>query len=175
MQILGPHPRPTESEHGDQQCGFQQVFLGILMHTSVWELLASENILYLGFPGGTSGKEPTCQCRRHKRHRFNPWVRKILWRRVWQPTPIFLPGECHGQRSLVGYSPKSQTWLKQLIMHTWLVEIYFSKLMCCCRLAELGLCCCAQAFSRFWAWGLLFIVVCRLLIAVVSFVAEHRL
>ena len=35
----------------------------------------------------------------------NPWVWKIPWRRVWQPTPVFLPGESHGQRSLVGYSP----------------------------------------------------------------------
>ena len=52
-----------------------------------------------------SGKEPTCQCRRRKRLRFNPRVRKILWMRVWQPTPVFLPGESHGQRSLAGYSP----------------------------------------------------------------------
>ena len=37
--------------------------------------------------------------------RFNPWVRKILWRREWLPTPVFLPGEFHAQRSLVGYSP----------------------------------------------------------------------
>ena len=59
----------------------------------------------MGFPGGTSGKEPTCQCRRHKRHRFNPWVGKIPWRRAWQPMPVFLPGKSHGQRSLVGYSP----------------------------------------------------------------------
>ena len=36
---------------------------------------------------------------------FNPWVRKILWRRKWQPTPVFLPGKSHGQRNLVGYSP----------------------------------------------------------------------
>ena len=57
-----------------------------------------------GFPGGTSGKEPACQCRRRKRHRFSPWVRKIHWRRAWQPTPVFFPGESHGQRSLVGYS-----------------------------------------------------------------------
>ena len=40
-----------------------------------------------------------------KRHGFDPWVRKIPWRREWQPTPVFLPGESHGQRSLVGYSP----------------------------------------------------------------------
>ena len=56
-------------------------------------------------PGGTSGKEPSCQCRRHKRHRFHPWVRKSPWRRWWQPTPVSLPGESHGQRSLVGYRP----------------------------------------------------------------------
>ena len=36
---------------------------------------------------------------------FNPWVRKIPWRRAWQPIPVFLPGESHGRRSLVGYSP----------------------------------------------------------------------
>ena len=35
----------------------------------------------------------------------NPWVGKIPWRRAWQPTPVFLPGESHGQRSLAGYSP----------------------------------------------------------------------
>ena len=57
------------------------------------------------FPGGTSGKEPTCQCRKHRRCRFDPWVRKILWRRVCQPTPAFLPRESHGQKSLVGYHP----------------------------------------------------------------------
>ena len=34
--------------------------------------------MYMGFPGGTGGKEPACQCRRHKRHGFNPWVGKIL-------------------------------------------------------------------------------------------------
>ena len=36
----------------------------------------------------------------------DPWVRKIPWRRKWQPTPVFLPGESHGQRSLVGYSSR---------------------------------------------------------------------
>ena len=52
--------------------------------------------------GGASGKEPACQCRRPKRLRFDPWVRKISWRRAWQPTSVFLPGESHG---LAGYSP----------------------------------------------------------------------
>ena len=41
----------------------------------------------------------------HRRCRFNPWVGKIPWRREWKPTPVFLPGEFHGQRSLLGYSP----------------------------------------------------------------------
>ena len=55
-----------------------------------------------GFPGGTRGKEPACQCRRLV---FDPWVGKIPWSRNWQPTPAFFPGESHGQRSLAGYSP----------------------------------------------------------------------
>ena len=44
-------------------------------------------------------------CLQGRRPGFNPWVRKIPWRRKWQPTPVFLPGESHGRRSLVGYSP----------------------------------------------------------------------
>ena len=53
---------------------------------------------------GASGKEPTCQCRRHERCEF-PRVGRIPWRRALQLTPVFLPGESHGQRSLAGYSP----------------------------------------------------------------------
>ena len=44
-------------------------------------------------------------CLQHRRPRFSPWMRKIPWRRAWQPIPVFLPGESHGQRSLVGCSP----------------------------------------------------------------------
>ena len=61
-----------------------------------------------GLPHGVSGKEPGCQCRRHSRRGFNPWVGKIPWRRKWLPTPIFLPRESHEQRNLVGYSPKGR-------------------------------------------------------------------
>ena len=50
--------------------------------------------------GGVSGKEYTCQCRRRG---FDHCVRKIPWSGKWQPTLVFLPGESHGQRSLVGY------------------------------------------------------------------------
>ena len=59
----------------------------------------------MGFPGGIHDKEPACQCRRRKRCGFDPWVGNIPWRRKWQATPVFLPGESHGQRTLVGPSP----------------------------------------------------------------------
>ena len=55
----------------------------------------------LGFPGGASGKESACKCRIGRRYEFSPQVGKIPWRRKWQPTPVFVPGELHGQRSLV--------------------------------------------------------------------------
>ena len=58
-----------------------------------------------GFPGGASGKEPTCSCRRLKRLGFDPWVEKIPWSMKWQSTPVFLLGKPHGQRSLAGNSP----------------------------------------------------------------------
>ena len=70
----------------------------------------------MGFPGGTS-KEPACQCRRHKRHGFDPWVRKIPWRRAWQPTPAFSPehpierGDCW---ATVHGVTQNQTRLKRL-------------------------------------------------------------
>ena len=56
----------------------------------------------MGFPGSLDSKESACQC---GRPRFDHWVRKIPWRREWQPTPIFLPRESPGQRSLEGYRP----------------------------------------------------------------------
>ena len=65
-----------------------------------------------GLPWWLSGKESTCQCRRHG---FNPWVREILWRMKWQPTPASLPGKSDGQRSLVGYSP----WDHKGLDTTW--------------------------------------------------------
>ena len=80
-----------------------------------------ETICYYHFPdtywylikpllisNGASRKDSACQCRRHKKHAFDPWVRKIPWSRKWQPTPVFLPGKSHGQRILVGYSPRGR-------------------------------------------------------------------
>ena len=80
-----------------------------------------------GLPGGASGKEPTCQCRRHKRCRFDPWVGKIPWRRKWQTTPVFLPRDSHGQRNLVGYSlwdHKELDITEQLSTDTKVLHLY---------------------------------------------------
>ena len=63
-------------------------------------------------PGGASGEESASRRkrrkrrRRRKRHRLDPRVGKTPWRRKWQPTPVLSPGESHGQRSLLGYSPR---------------------------------------------------------------------
>ena len=80
------------------------------------------NLLVSVYPGGLpwwlSGKESACE---YRRHGFDLWVRNIPWRKKWQPTPVFLPGESHGQRSLAGTVhgvAKSLTWLKWLSMHT---------------------------------------------------------
>ena len=74
------------------------------------------------FPGGTSGKECVCQCRRPKRCGFDPWVRMNPWSRKWQPTSVFLPGKFHGQRSQWGtihVAKKSQMQMSDWVrMHT---------------------------------------------------------
>ena len=81
---------------------------GLLIHlppsqdvTRFSELFQPKNHL----PGWHSGKESACQCRRHRRHGFDPRVGKIPWSRKWRSTPVLLPGKSHGQKSLVGYSP----------------------------------------------------------------------
>ena len=68
------------------------------------KFICPSQIAIWGFPTGSAGREFACQFRRHKRRGFNSWVGNILWRRKWQPTPVFLLGNFHGQRSLVGYS-----------------------------------------------------------------------
>ena len=82
----------------------------------------------LGMPGGSTGKKIHLQCRRCK---FELQVGKIPWKRAWQPTPVFLPGEFHGQRSLVGYSPWGH---KESDMTEWLTHTHNmpSKIECFC-------------------------------------------
>ena len=68
------------------------------------QLLLIVLMIHHGLPWWLSGKESACQCRRL---RFDPWVGKMPWRRGWLPSPVFWPGEFHGQRSLAGYSSSS--------------------------------------------------------------------
>ena len=82
-----------------------------------------------GFPGGSEDKESACQCRRHG---FDPWVGKFPGRRAWQFTPVFLPGESHGQRSLAGCSPwgrKESDTTEQLSTHTVDLNLRWRKIM----------------------------------------------
>ena len=81
-----------------------------------------------GFPGGTTGKESACQCRRQTQEM---WVgslgREDPWRRKWQPIPVFLPKKFHGQRSLTGYSskdPKESDMTEHTYTHSWLIMVY---------------------------------------------------
>ena len=78
-------------------------------------------IILLGLPWWLRQLRICLQCRRP---RFNPWVRKIPWRREWLPTPGFLPGEFHGQKSLVGYNPRS---CKESDTTEWLTTMRFSE------------------------------------------------
>ena len=67
-----------------------------------------------GLPRWLSGEEASCQCRRRRKWRFDAWSGSSSREGKWQPTPVFLPGKSHGQRSMEGYSPgvaKSQRWL----------------------------------------------------------------
>ena len=71
---------------------------------SSYSISMTTNGVY-GFSMWSRGIEFTCKCRRCKRYKFDPWAGKMPWSWKRQPTPVFMPGESHGQRSLVGYSP----------------------------------------------------------------------
>ena len=79
-----------------------------------WHDAAAAAAEYVGLPRWHSGKESTCQYKRRKRLGFDPWIGRIPWTRKWPPTPIFLPGKFHRQRSLAGYSPWSHR-----VGHDW--------------------------------------------------------
>ena len=81
---------------------------------------------YFGFPGWVSGKESACQCRRRRRHGFDPWVGKIPWRRKWQAASVFLPGKSHGRRSLAGSSPWGRKRAEHDLATKWAREDFFS-------------------------------------------------
>ena len=93
-----------EEPGGPQSMGSQRVGHDWVTFTSL--LHCRKNFFFpLNYPRGTSGKEFLRQCRRRQRCQFDPWIRKILWSRKSQLTPVFLPEKFHGQRSLMGCSP----------------------------------------------------------------------
>ena len=91
LQPGGPRPTTTLGWSTGFPCPHKRQYLHLMEHSRTCRL-----------PWWLSSKESTCWCRTC---RFYYWVGKIPWRRKWPPTPVFLPGESHGQRSLAGYSP----------------------------------------------------------------------
>ena len=88
-------------------------------------------------PRWCSRKESACQCKRHKRYGFDPWVGKIPWRKKWQPTPVFLPGKSHNYN--VNNSLQSKDWvvwspcflmIQQMLAIWSLVHLTFLDLAC---------------------------------------------
>ena len=106
-------------------------------------------------PRWLSSKESACQHRRCRRRGFSPWGGKIPWRREWLPTPILLPGESHGQRSLVDYSlwgRKESDTTEQPTMHIWpgccLLKWKYSSLDCGCLLHLKNLAACLLPYFK---------------------------
>ena len=110
----GKSRQPKTKTQGDQEmCGHERVHRSLCSTTSLWSSTEFGTDTP-SFPGGTSSTEIACQYRRHKRPRFNPWVRKIPWRRAWQPTPVSLPRDRGAQQTMVHWVTESRTQLKQL-------------------------------------------------------------
>ena len=100
------------------------------------------DLFLVGFPGGSDGKKKKKICLQCRRPGFDPWIKKIPWRREWLPTPVFLPAEFHGQSSLVGYSPWCHIESDTTEWPTWtlsLVVIGFQVL--CCSSAYMNISC----------------------------------
>ena len=91
--------------------GYQTDFSGIKML----------HLVVIIFHRWSSGEESACQCKRHRKCRFNPWIGKIPWSRKWQPTPVFLPGTSHGQKNLAGYRPWGRKEL-DMTEHTHIIS-----------------------------------------------------
>ena len=113
--VVPSPPAPNPSKHqselfawGGQRTGLSALASVLPKNTQGWSPLgwAGGLQMNLGLPGGPSATtRPHRQCRRLKKHWFNPWVGKIPWRRAWQPSPVFFHGETNEQRNLAGYSP----------------------------------------------------------------------
>ena len=99
-----------------------------------------EHVIYM--ESGNTGQGDTCKSRRHKRHKFNPWVRKIPWRRTWTHTQLFLLEESMDRKAWWATvhrftGPKSRTWLKQLSMHAHSLNFSSIQSLSCVQLFEI--------------------------------------
>ena len=90
------------------------VYLGKYLPLCSWHHLDSHRASQIALVVKKKKKKSASKSRRHKRHWFDPWARKMPWRREWQPTLVSLPGKFHGERSLVAYSP----WVCR-VGHNW--------------------------------------------------------
>ena len=105
-EILAFHLKTKQVYHG-HMVWLPEESSHFLPNSNKWHLVIG-HLPYLGFPGVSVGKESACNAGDHlqcRRSWLNPWVEKIPWRRKWQPSPVFLLGKSHKQRSMAGYSP----------------------------------------------------------------------
>ena len=104
------HPSLTEQVHTElrhvpgAESRFQSFYL-VIKHTKYRMIHAIRRYLERASQVALVVKNLPANTGDHERHRFDPWVGKTFWSRKWQPTPVFLPGESHGERGLAGYSP----------------------------------------------------------------------
>ena len=109
---------------------YTYTYIYIYMH--VYNLSLLFNILpHRGFSGDASVKNPSCQCRRSKRHCFNLWFRKMPWKRAWQSTPVFLPGKSPRIEEPAGYSPQGhKSWTRLKCQHTCMHSVILCTRFC---------------------------------------------
>ena len=120
-------------------------YFELFIFQTLWNIIWKTTIWYYiyqcsGFPIGASGKETACQFKRYKRHGLDPLVGEITWRRKCQPTPIFLPGESHGQRSLTGYKLQGRKSRTQLSDWTTNINVQFKEVLLWNRLPVMPWC-----------------------------------
>ena len=110
---------------------FKNLFYNYYSKSSLINRYFSQELIDCRHPRGLCGRESPCQFRGYRGHGFNPWVRKILWKRNWQPTPALLPGKFQGQRSMAVYSTcghkdsdTTEQLSTQILYHIFLTRLF---------------------------------------------------
>ena len=127
-----PSPTPRACSNSCPYSQWCHPTISSYTHTHIYTHIFTYIYMYTyGLPRWLSGKESACQGRRHG---LNPWVRKIPWRRKWQPIPVFLPGKSHGQRSLACYSP----WDHKRVSHDLAIQQYHTRIYICLCVSQIA-------------------------------------